>query len=231
MQYDLIETGTDRNDQFVEHSVTVLTRLISEAIQKQDHCILGLSGGSTPRDIYSALGKTSEIDWSKVWLFLADERYVPADDERSNAHLVRSTLLASAKIPKEQIVFPNTALPYDECVQQYSDDIEDLLHRDVPDVIVLGMGPDGHIASLFPPLPDEALLGVVIGTTTDAFDVRERISVTLPVLTSAKHSVFLLKGEKKKLVWDEMLASSEDSLYWPAKEVLSVFQSTVIGMW
>ncbi|MDO8649664.1 MAG: 6-phosphogluconolactonase [Candidatus Peregrinibacteria bacterium] len=232
MPYRLIETTTDSD--FVRTSVDRMKSIITEAIEERGICILGLSGGSTPRPIYEALGKEPGIDWSKVWIFLTDDRYIRADDPKSNQFLLRSTLLKHATVPESQIIVPDTSLPIDECIAQYDTWIGDLLKKGTPDLITYGMGDDGHIASLFPPLAEPHLKACVIHTTTpstgsgqaDRFDVHDRISVTLPVLKTANHGLFFLKGEVKKRVWEEMMASEEDETRWPAKGVLP--RSTVI---
>jgi 6-phosphogluconolactonase len=193
---------------------------INRAVRRDGKCMLGLSGGSTPKSIYQALARC-DIPWHKLYVFLIDDRYVPHDHPDSNVNLVRSTLLAE-QFPEwclEHVLFPNTSLPYLDCVQTYSQQLEKFFtHIGPPNVITLGMGDDGHIASLFPPVgensqgPDHA-----IATTTDRFAVRERISVTFPVLQSCPEILFFLKGVAKKKVWDDMLASSEEWSRWPAK--------------
>ena len=219
---------------FIAQGVTWINTAITESTSARGRTILGLSGGSTPKPIYEVLGKSAEtssspIDWSKVWIFLVDDRYIRADDPNSNQFLLRSTLLKNAAIPESQIIFPDTSLPLSECVQLYGKYLKDLLKKGPPDLITLGMGDDGHIASLFPPLSDAAFgPGLAIHTVTDKFAVKDRISVTLPVLEQARQSVFFLKGNGKKRVWDEMMTGSEDERRWPAKALSRV---TAIAQW
>ena len=268
-----IITATDDAD-FCAQGVTCLKNGMTAAIADHGRCILGLSGGSTPKPTYETLG-SMKIDWSKVWIFLVDDRYIRADDPNSNQFLLRSTLLKNAPIPESQIIFPDTSLPLSKCIDLYDRQITDLLRRGPPDIVTVGMGDDGHIASLFPPLGDDAFgPKLAIHTTTPSthstssgsprasrgatnsrsgpalgsearargegpsgprtagqapkFAVKDRISVTLPVLTKARQSVFFLKGPSKKAVWDDMMKSNEDERRWPAK-ALSV--PTVIAQW
>lgn len=213
---------------FVAQGLDCLKKEITGAIAQRKTCILGLSGGSTPRPMYEALGKEN-IDWSNVWIFLVDDRYIRADDPSSNQFLLRSTLLKNAPIPESQIIFPDTSLPLMDCVKLYGKQLESLFKKSPPDIVTLGMGDDGHIASLFPPLTDEAFgPGTVIHTTTDKFAVRDRISVTIPTLRQARQSVFFLKGLGKRKVWEEMVASNEDERRWPGK---ATGMATIIGQW
>ncbi|MBI3332313.1 6-phosphogluconolactonase, partial [Candidatus Peregrinibacteria bacterium] len=112
--YPVIVSGDE--DAFVQSAKDFLEREIVSAIQKNGRAVIGLSGGSTPRPIYEALGKSRLIDWSKVWIFLVDDRYIRPDDPKSNQFLLRSTLLKNAAIPESQIIFPDVSLPLPECI-------------------------------------------------------------------------------------------------------------------
>jgi len=220
-------------EQFVQGVTLILATQIQEAIERKGSCIIGLSGGSTPQAIYAALGKLADIDWSRVFIFLVDERYTDTESNDSNQKMVRETLLRNATIPEENIVFPDTSLPLQECMHKFSADLQEQWSEYLPDTVVLGMGDDGHIASLFPPL-DEVAMGDtqgVLHTTTDRFAVHDRISVSLNTVAAAQKHVFLLKGAEKKKVWEEMLASSEPVKRWPAKFILEQGTSTVVSYW
>jgi len=221
---DFAHFATDTDQEFVSASVTALEGLINEAILKNDRCVLGLSGGSTPRPVYEVLGESTEIDWSKVWIFLVDERHVAEDADESNTKLMKETF------PSSQIIHPKKS-PLNEWQSSYEKLMEDLLDGSWPDVVVLGMGEDGHIASLFPPVQEGSDSSLTVHTTTDKFAVHDRVSVTLPVLTKARSKIFLLKGDKKKTVWDEMFLSDEDAKRWPAKAVLESGEVTLITQW
>lgn len=226
-----IHITTDTNDEFVTASTTLLEGLINAAILERGRCVLGLSGGSTPKAVYEALGKSKKIDWSKVWIFLIDERHVPTDDNDSNTKLVNKTLITTAAIPTRQFKYPSY-LSLEDWQAEYERTISDLLDEKWPDVVVLGMGGDGHIASLFPPISQEELgPNFTVHTTTDLFAVHDRISVTIPVLTNAYSKVFLLNGKEKKNIWNEMLSSDENEKRWPAKTILSTDGCTLISQW
>ncbi|KAJ4462837.1 putative glucose-6-phosphate dehydrogenase-6-phosphogluconolactonase [Paratrimastix pyriformis] len=202
-------------------------------IRTHGECILGLSGGSTPRKVYETLGASApSFDWSKVTVFLVDERITtnPAD---MNAQLVRDSLLKemTPRTPA-RVIFPSTSLDSSGCVRDYNQRLVPLEGKTDRMVLVLGMGPDGHIASLFPPV-DTALVTAAarnqesIHTEAPAqFAVHDRITITT-WLCRAAHRIFLTKGRDKKALWDAMLASPEGPERWPAKMVLGP-QCTVV---
>ena len=223
----------DSEQEFVDRATAELEQAICDAIEERGKCVMGLSGGSTPRPIYEALGELVAVEWDKVTIFLVDERYVPADDERSNQNLVHETLLKNAPIPENQIVFPDTGLLLGDCVDGYGGMVEELggsvgalhatpLRSHSIDIVVLGLGPDGHIASLFPGDRDAILNRDqnVIHTQTDEFDVRDRITVTMPALESAKHQFFFLNGKGKQKIFDEVMQAQEDPIKYPAHALL-----------
>ena len=231
MNYQHIETASEED--FLAESVALLKQQIVTAIEEDGLAIIGLSGGSTPKPIYEALGKES-IDWSCVSVFLVDERYVPRDSDNSNQKLVYDTLLKHASIPEQGIVFPDTSLPLEECVKKYAADLQFLWAAHFTTTVTLGLGTDGHIASLFPPLSDDALGEAwLVGHTKapDQFAVPDRITVQLNALAAADHQVFFLKGEGKKATWEEMLASDEDEQRWPAKRILEGKEAVVVSLW
>lgn len=231
---DLQTHATKTEEEFVKESVEVLTQRLKQHIDEFGHAILGLSGGSTPRPIYEELGK-QDIDWSKVSIFLVDDRYIDPSHDDSNQKLVRETLLKHASIPEEQILFPDTTTDLDSCIADYEMELAELLSKGIPHTITLGLGEDGHIASLFPPVPADAFGDrLVIHTETDAFAVHDRISTTMVIIGSADRKIFFLKGEGKKFVWEEMINDTAvDAVMdrWPAKAALALGGGVVITYW
>ena len=226
----LIEAGTEQ--EFIAQASAFLTERIRQAIKRHGRCLLGLCGGTTVGSAYAEAGEDASIDWSRVTLFLTDERYVPADDPRSNQFLLRSTILRSAAIPDSQLLFPDTSLPLKSCIKEYAKVLGSVLGKSPPDLLVLGMGTDGHIASLFPPLNEEALgSGYATHTTTHQFEVSDRISTTLAALLPARESLILLRGLEKRVVWTQMMAAAEDVRRWPTHALLAAHPSTVITLW
>lgn len=218
---------------FARAAADAMAAAIRSALQRKERCIVGLSGGSTPRAAYALLGQMPDIDWFHVWLFLADERCAPPGDPKTNAQLVHGTLLAGATVPQSQCIFPDTGLPPAACAREYDAVLGDLL-RDGCDLLVLGMGDDGHTASLFPPVPDEAYrssyaMHAVVPAASGA-PVRDRVSITFPAMDRAEHILVLLSGGAKRDAWAAMAASDDDRL-WPLLRPLGTGRATVLAQW
>jgi 6-phosphogluconolactonase len=165
---------------------------------------LALSGGSTPRAAYRLLAARRDIPWDDVEIFLGDERFVPPDHPDSNYRMVRESLLADGFVaPRKLFVIPTDGTPeeaaarYEEMLrQQYgAGDLE----KGVPlfDVVLLGLGDDGHTASL---LPDQPVLSERVRWVAPVPAGREepRITLTYPALQSSRLILFLVAGAAKR---------------------------------
>lgn len=187
------------------------------------YAIVGLSGGSTPRPVYelcwevlrSSRFRRSDIDWSRVIFFLVDERYVKEDDSHSNTRMIKETLFKEDQsnpfpIPIENFLYPDTNLPIEECVIEYQRKLSSIFQFSRPTMVVLGLGPDGHTASWFPPfsLNDSYQaynpFSYVAHTTQDIFPVKDRITVAMHLILNAKLKLLLLKGEDKTVKYLEL---------------------------
>jgi|SRR3990167_1886655 len=232
MSFDYKHITVDSEAEFIDRSSAELEQAILDAIEEKGKCILGLSGGSTPKPIYEALGKLKAIEWHKVTIFLVDERYVPADHNESNQRMIRETLLKNSSIPEHQVIFPDTSLDLEECIEDYDFRIDQLMEEGI-DIMALGMGEDGHIASLFPGDIDAILEAEkkVIHTRTKKFAIEDRITVTLPVLTSAGKQFFFLQGSKKKKIFAEVLSENEDPVEYPAHALLQTEKTVWVTQW
>jgi 6-phosphogluconolactonase len=163
---------------------------------------LALSGGSTPRKMHEMLARKERIDWSNVHVFWGDERAVPPDDAESNYRMARETLLDSVGIPDANIHRLKGELNPEEAADEYEKALRSvfrLLPGDIPrfDVIVLGMGADGHTASLFP--GTDALTKsdrLVVANHVPQLDT-VRLTFTLPVLNAARLVLFMVAGADK----------------------------------
>jgi 6-phosphogluconolactonase len=222
MPLQTIDAGSD----FAQKAAEVIAGIMRSAIRQHGSCTVGLSGGSTPKPVYEALAQEA-IDWSRVTFFLVDDRCVSPDHPDSNQQLARSSII---NVTGAASVFPDTSLPPDESAQEYGSRLRLLWNNHLPDVMIVGMGPDGHIASLFPPLAENLMddTRLVAHTTTDTFAVHDRITLTLNPITAAEHHVFLLKGEDKKQLWEEMMDSAENEQRWPAKRIVDHSHVTVV---
>ncbi len=187
--------------------------------------IVGLSGGSTPEPVYTLLAADNSIPWDRVRVFLSDERFVPADHKDSNQAMIRRTLLTRAGAAAT-LIAPDTSLPLEQCIASYSETLKGI----EPDLVILGMGVDGHITSLFPPVPPEAFgPSDVIHTTTDRFAVHDRISVTFPILERATKRVFLITGKEKSALLEKIEHDSLDPSMLPAQAFVDEATTWVVG--
>ena len=227
---DFVTLVTPPAADFSTSAANWLAEKIKATIASRGRCTVGLSGGSTPREAYAILARTQGIAWDKVTIFLADERHVPHDHNDANAKLLQTAGLTSANLPGLTVLLPDTNLFPDACATAYGERISALLYHGSADVLTLGVGDDGHIASLFPPVAVALIQGNKPGahTTTEKFATRDRITLTLPLLSNARNVLFLLKGEAKKKVWDEMMSSSLQPTRWPAHQVLAHGNSTLM---
>ena len=165
-----------------------------------------LSGGSTPRALYRLLGSEefrASVDWARVHLYWVDERCVPPDHPESNFGMAQGEMLAKISIPAENVHrMPADRPDLEQAAQEY----EQILKRNLPlapqgfprfDLIFLGMGADGHTASLFPSAEGTGeTLRWVITPLIEKFHAR-RMTLTLPVLNAAHQVIFLVTGAEK----------------------------------
>lgn len=207
-----------------------LTDYLRARLQIQPTCSLLLSGGKTPEALYlllSARHYQNALDWTRVHLFWGDERYVPHDDPRSNYYLAYETWLRKAKIPPENIhPMPTHYADPDEAARAYEAELREYFGQEATlpqfDLILLGLGDDGHIASLFPnePALNETERWVV--PSVAPFEPRQRLTLTLPALNASPRIWFLVSGEKKRPAIEQLFLSDDSDLpaarITPAKE-------------
>jgi 6-phosphogluconolactonase len=154
---------------------------------------LVMTGGGTPRRAYE-LAAEREPDWSAASLWWGDERCVPPEDERSNFRLARESLLDRVEAPPREVQRIRGELGGEEAAREY----DELLRGARLDYILLGLGPDGHVASLFPGQPaldERERRAIRAEATLEPFV--ERVTLTVPMLCSAPEVVFIVTGEGK----------------------------------
>ena len=171
-------------------------RLVAERLAGQaragGHVVL--TGGSTPRHAYE-LAADLEPDWSRVEVWWGDERCVPPDDERSNFGMAKEALLDPLERGPAAVHRMRGEFGRDAGAEEYEGELDDV---GAFDLVLLGLGPDGHVASLFPDFPTLAVVDRdVIGSDAGHEPFVDRISMTLPRLCSTRELLFLVAGEDK----------------------------------
>lgn len=197
-----------------EHFVEAALNAVREAVNLKKNPKIALSGGSAPKMFFRALAD-SNIYLHDITFFQVDERYVPKNDSDSNYKLIVDTLFSNPKNQPKELVHFNTNLPIYEALKEY----EHKLPSEPFDLVFLGIGPDGHTASLFPNTTAlEEVNRDTAYTTTEDFAVFDRLTLTFPIILNAHRIIVLLKN--KKTVIDELMGGSMDAMEFPAKRLL-----------
>lgn len=175
----------------VEAARLVAERLVEQA---QTGGSIVLTGGSTPRHAYE-IAAEQQRDWSRIELWWGDERCVPPDDQRSNYGMAKAALLDRLEGAPAGVHRMQGELGRDEGVAAYK---HELVGVGMFDLVLLGLGPDGHVASLFPNFPTLDVTGRdVVGSEAGLEPFVDRITMTLPRLCNANELLFLATGEDK----------------------------------
>jgi 6-phosphogluconolactonase len=203
-----------------ERAAADVARYLKRVHEQRAVAHVALSGGTTPGRTYELLaGRAAELAGVEIWF--ADERCVPPQDEQSNYRLVAESLLSPAGVPPERVHRMEGELGAEEGARRYAQSLRDGVQpRDgalpVLDLIVLGIGPDGHIASLFPgsPLLDAGQQAVCLGVHDSPKPPPERITLSLAMLRAARRCLLLAVGASKADAVSAMFA--EPSRHVPA---------------
>jgi 6-phosphogluconolactonase len=171
---------------------------------EQPRATIALSGGSTPRKLYADLGRhpwRERIDWRRLHVFIVDERYVLPEDDASNQRMIRETLLATSPLPEDNF-YPMPFIPNEpeRAAREYEQHLVAFFGRDdAPslDIALMGMGPDGHTASLFPGTRAVEITDRWVAATINPSGPSQRLTLTLPVINAARTVIFLVAGADK----------------------------------
>lgn len=177
---------------------------------------VALAGGSTPRALYQLLAKRTDVAWGQIQFFWGDERHVPPDDADSNYRMAHESLLAHVPVPEANIHRIRAEKPdAGAAAAVYADELQRVFGTALPrfDLVLLGMGPDGHTASLFP--GSTALRERekwVVATWVERMH-SDRITMTLPVLNNAANIIFMAGGMEKAEVLKPVLSDSGEKTF------------------
>ncbi len=198
--------------------------LIKKTLEVKDRFTIALSGGETPKKLYQIVASDAyreKINWSRLHIFWGDERFVPFSDDSNNAKMAFDNLLSKVNIPSEQVHTIWTDVTPEESAKQY----ENLLHKYFDDrqttfdLVLLGMGDDGHTLSLF---PDNEVLNDTTSwvSAVTSKEKGERITLMPSVVNKSSAIAFLITGENKAKILQEVLESQQHN--YPAQLIQPV---------
>ena len=211
-----------RSKNFVPDAAEFILEHARMALAERDQFRIALSGGNTPRPVYTELARIGrDLPWDRIFFTFGDERCVPPEDEQSNFRMARESLFVPAAIPEKSIARMRGEIDPQIAAQEYQDQLGllaaqggETIYRH--DLILLGLGEDGHTASLFP--GTEALqekTRKVVANFVPKFSVW-RITFTFPLINQARHICFLANSNKNAALLEKVLSGDKQ---YPAAQV------------
>ena len=211
-----------RTQNFVHDAAEFILQQARTALAERDQFRIALSGGNTPRPVYTEFARIGrELPWERVFFTFGDERCVPPDDAQSNFRMARESLFVLAAVPEKSIARMRGEIDPQIAAQEYQDNLDllaaqggEMIYRH--DLILLGMGDDGHTASLFPGTTalDETTRKVV-ANFVPKFD-SWRITFTFPLINQARQVCFLANAGKNAARLEQVLGGDQE---YPAARV------------
>ncbi len=211
------------SDQLVEFAIRTWNAVAADAVKQRGLFTVALSGGSSPVSLYKKLSET-DLKWDRTHIFIVDERFVPFDHNDSNYRMINETLLSNIHIPQQNIhPVPTQKGSSDEAAVLYERNMSSFFNLSsdgIPelDLILLGIGDDGHTASLFPGSPALTVKDrLAVSATPPDESMHDRVSITFPVINNARNIVFLITGGNKAGVVKDVLENGNSN--FPAASV------------
>lgn len=204
----------DDSEAFARTAAGLAERALLGAIEARGLASVAVAGGTTPRDMHRAWAVSTKLPWGIIDLFFGDERCVPPEDPQSNYRAVLEDFLTQLPLPGPKIHrIRGEEVDRDRAARRFASELPDRL-----DLLILGMGPDGHTASLFPgdnrALEQKQARAVAVEAVKPP---TERITITPPVITSARNVLVLARGEDKAKAVNEARHGLWDPIAWPAQ--------------
>jgi 6-phosphogluconolactonase len=209
-------------DETLQAIKTALLSTIEQSIKAKDHCAIALAGGGTPQPLYRELSQ-SKLPWYKLKVTLTDERWVPKDHNDSNENMITQCMLNQVGQELRFIPLKNQAHSATEGQAECEWSLS--THLKTLDSVVLGMGDDGHFASIF---PDTDNLNALLDQSSQQKCMavsppgkQQRMSLTLSYLLTAKVIYLLITGDNKKQIIDDVLSKKPSSQQYPISILLN----------
>ncbi|HYJ04266.1 MAG TPA: 6-phosphogluconolactonase [Chthoniobacterales bacterium] len=211
-----------RTQNFVHDAAEFILQHARTALAERDQFRIALSGGNTPRPIYTEFARIGrELPWDRVFFTFGDERCVPPDDAQSNFRMARQSLFVLAAVPEKSIARMRGEIDPQIAAQEYQDNLDllatqrgEMIYRH--DLVLLGMGDDGHTASLFPgtaALEEETRK--VVANFVPKFN-SWRITFTFPLINQARQVCFLVNANKNAALLEQVVEGDQQ---YPAARV------------
>ena len=180
---------------------------IKETLLDYEQCRIGLAGGNTPRRLYEMLAE-ADLPWEKIKLILIDERYVPSDHPESNLGMIRKALLSKIPIPPDKVLAFDTSLPAESASKEMGRKVAALAsgqggRKPIFDLLILGAGKDGHIASLFDGIEELTCSDYAKTAHARGYEIEDRLTLCLRTLLMSDRALLLLKGHEKATVLEK----------------------------
>ncbi len=215
------------NDELSVEVAKWLVDYIAATLKKQNHFTLVLSGGSTPHKLNTLLAAApykEKIDWTKLHIFWGDERFVPFEDDRNNAKMAFDTLLNHVPVPAHHIHVMRTDIQPEASAAEYEKILQTYFPVTIPatttfDLVLLGMGDDGHTLSLF---PGTHVMHVENKLVTSLFLKQQdmyRITLTAPVVNNAACVAFLVSGAGKAIALKQVIEGDYKPDLYPSQVI------------
>ena len=234
----IIYYGEPTPSTLASRAAQYFVEMAEEAVVARGRVRIAISGGSTPKAAFQLMGDPNQpwrarMPWDQLDLFWVDERCVPHDGQESNFRMTREALLDRAPLRPEQIHRMEGELDPEEAAARYESELRNCFRlegAEVPrfDLVQLGMGPDGHTASLFPHTDGlNEMMRLVTSNHVPKLDAW-RITLTWPVINHARSVFFLVGGADKAGVLNEVLTGPQDTerlpsqLIWPGSGILTL---------
>ena len=227
-----MQTDVIRPADFAAEAAQFILRHARAAIAERGLFRLALSGGNTPRAVHAQIVRLgSDLAWNRVQITFGDERCVPPEHADSNFRMARETLLDVVPIPAGNVFRIRGEIAPAAAAQEYENILATVAARFgepryVHDLVLLGLGEDGHTASLFPGSPalDETVRNVI--PATGPKPPPQRITMTFPLLNAARHVTFLVTGADKHALVEEITSGSTA---YPAGRVHAAAVTWIVG--
>jgi 6-phosphogluconolactonase len=211
-------------DAFAHTTAALLAEAVGAAVTARGTCRIVLAGGRTPAAVYRQLAVDTAIPWTQVSAFIGDERCVPPDHADSNYRMINETLLSVVRIEKERIFRLRGELGGAAAAAEYDVMLDALSGEPKFDIVLSGMGADGHTASLFPgdPMVEQATGWAMSSVAPPPFAVTDRAGLTLRALNATRLQVVLCTGHDKRPVRHRILSGALDAASLPVARLSGV---------